>query len=276
MADSNTLGDSNARRNRSAAGTVTNFFRVRVKSLTERGRSRDSFDGSDAGMKKVSVEVSEMNFNFQIENYELNQNETDVKSNPLRPFHIHLWRVHHSPADKVNSLELCKPLLKAYLGESFQIVRNKQGKPTAWTDDNEPHPIQFNITHSGDLFFIAFIRDHHIGIDVERRATKRPWSALAKRFFAEPEFEQLHQTPSAEQEDFFYELWTLKEALIKCLGISIFTGLERARFSIEASQINLMNPSPDDSRIRFYHVNTPYYLSLAVSPAMDDENTFHR
>ncbi len=79
---------------------------------------------------------------------------------------------------------------------------------------DKPHctlPIDFNISHSGDLVACAIAADGRVGIDVERRREVR---IEAFQKFLHP-----HERVwvGADQRRFF-ELWTQKEAIVKGFG----------------------------------------------------------
>lgn len=183
---------------------------------------------------------------------------------------IHLWRINTLPGNDQSSIDACQPLLRHYLGSDIEIKKNPQGKPIVFNLSGELSPVQFNLSHTKDLFTIGFVQNHHLGIDVESLRPERPWKTLAKRFFDPAEVTQLEQTPSAQQEDLFYQFWTLKESMIKCLGLSIFTGLPRAKFNTQTNPISLLAPSTEDHLHQFFHFKDTHYFSIAVTPFAND------
>lgn len=203
---------------------------------------------------------------FNIRTFIVDRWEALTLSDTLSDREIHLWCINSLPSKEQSSLEACDPLLKFYLGSDFIIQKNPQGKPIALTKEGELHPTQFNLSHTKDLFVISFVRDHHIGVDVERLQPERSWKPLAQRFYDPAEVIQINTAPENTQQDLFYQFWTLKESMIKCLGLSIFTGLPRARFRIEEQHISLLDPSPEDTRHQFIHFKNTHYFSIAVTP----------
>jgi 4'-phosphopantetheinyl transferase len=189
-----------------------------------------------------------------------------MPTSQLAPMTVHLWKSRELPAEGVSSLEACQPLLKFYLGDNHQIKRNENGKPIVYKEDDQVHPIQFNISHTKDAFVIAFVEGHHVGIDIESSKSERPLSKLAQRFFAPAEIEILLHLSEEDKKNIFFKLWTLKEAMIKCLGVSLFTGLPRARFNAASPAIALLNPSAEDEQLKFYHSKDTHYFSMALTP----------
>ena len=63
---------------------------------------------------------------------------------------------------------------------------NKHGKP-ALENGEAPHPLRFNLSHSGGLVLFGFSMHREIGIDVEYKLRKSDIDGIANRFFAEEE-----------------------------------------------------------------------------------------
>ncbi|MDR2546176.1 MAG: 4'-phosphopantetheinyl transferase superfamily protein [Lachnospiraceae bacterium] len=77
--------------------------------------------------------------------------------------------------------------------------------------------IHFNISHSGD-WVVCAISDFEVGIDVEELYERRISPALIKRVLTVSEQAHWQSLPEHEQVRAFYDLWTKKEAYVKCLG----------------------------------------------------------
>lgn len=179
---------------------------------------------------------------------------------------VHLWRISEVPPKTTGSLAACLPLFKHYLGDAYSINRNENGKPLVYNSDLTLHNIQFNISHTKNVFLVAFVSSALIGVDIEDLESNRPWQSLADRFFALQEAQQIKAVDESQQLDLFFKFWTLKEAMIKCLGISIFTGISRAQFSIGVNRIHLLNPTIDDQSLHFFHFKDRHYFSIALTP----------
>lgn len=93
------------------------------------------------------------------------------------------------------------------------------------------HPeICFNITHCSQLVACAF-HDSPIGIDAENPGYFP--EVLINRALSEKEkcFLQSRSASISEREEWFYRLWTLKEAYVKKSGIGVDTDLTGFSFS---------------------------------------------
>lgn len=97
--------------------------------------------------------------------------------------------------------------IKKFLGDA-EISFNEFGKPTA---ENGLH---FNISHSGEYVLFA-LSDREIGCDIEKSRKIEP-EKLGKIVFCENEMNAIKK--SADKQQCFFDLWTRKESLLKCIG----------------------------------------------------------
>lgn len=104
-------------------------------------------------------------------------------------------------------------LLKDYQVNNYQIVKNQYGKKYLKDSD-----IFFNISHSNDLIAIA-IDDNECGIDLEMINNNRRFDSLVKHYFNDNEKELYIN--KANKIDYFYDVWTAKEAYSKMIGTGI-------------------------------------------------------
>ena len=94
----------------------------------------------------------------------------------------------------------------------------KYGKPFGLVD-GKPAPIKFNISHGGKHGLIAYAQHGRLGVDVEERTDRVDLDGLSATVFGPDEQAEFALTQGEEKIHFFFSLWTLKEAMIKALGL---------------------------------------------------------
>lgn len=108
-------------------------------------------------------------------------------------------------------------LLSRYTGvpaDKIAFRYEPQGKPAlagiaGW---------QFNVSHSSDLAAVAISRYDALGIDIELIDPEFPRGEVAPDIFAPDEVRDVDALPPSSQPGYFFQLWTLKEALLKAAG----------------------------------------------------------
>lgn len=79
--------------------------------------------------------------------------------------------------------------------------------------------VWWSASSSGGMAALA-LAPCRIGLDLERRRERRRWDRIASRYFGERESREAAGSPTR-----FLELWTLKEAYLKALGVGLAGGL---------------------------------------------------
>jgi len=88
----------------------------------------------------------------------------------------------------------------------------------------------FSISHSGAYAVCAVSEDGEVGVDIQK--VKSAPMNLAKRFFAQSEYQKLTLLPEGvEQDKQFAMLWTMKESYLKFTGKGM--QVELSSFSVE-------------------------------------------
>ncbi len=114
---------------------------------------------------------------------------------------------------------------------AWPIVHDAQGKPQLAAAYQGP-PLQFNVSHSGDYLAIAIATGHDaVGIDIEQIKPQRHWREIAAQYFTAQEQRLLNNQPVSTQVSLFYQLWVLKEALLKAKGYGLTVSLADYDFS---------------------------------------------
>ena len=92
----------------------------------------------------------------------------------------------------------------------------------------------YSLSHSHGRIAVIISNAGPCGIDLEYHRNRANIEELAKQWFHPSEVELLAGLTGDEQAAAFYRLWTMKEALIKATGSSVFSGiLARSRFVLQ-------------------------------------------
>lgn len=110
-------------------------------------------------------------------------------------------------------------LMDRFLGGA-EIFDNGFGKPSA-------RGVSFNLSHSGEYVLLA-VGESELGCDLEKHRYANA-EKMGKYVFCEREMEKLRAAFDKNGE--FFELWTKKEALLKCMG----KGFHREAKSVDVS-----------------------------------------
>lgn len=97
--------------------------------------------------------------------------------------------------------------------------------------------VEFNISHSHDRVLFALAKDMPVGIDVEYCYRERvSYKKLAQRFFLPSEAKYIRGAGEGELPRVFFQIWTIKEAAVKALGLGISRGFRRCEVTFLPKQ----------------------------------------
>ncbi len=155
-------------------------------------------------------------------------------------------------------------LISKYSGiknNEITISYNGYGKPffDSFT------PLYFNGSHSGAYALIAFSTESEVGVDVEKCEAKRNWQGIIDKNFSEAEKQYILEAGSIQH---FYQLWTLKEAFIKCEGTGLFHSLEKIELPVQNLRKGKIFWVKDISLLSLSCPNQDYEAALAVKGEM--------
>jgi 4'-phosphopantetheinyl transferase len=94
------------------------------------------------------------------------------------------------------------------------IVRGPRGRPQLDTGA----PLDFNVSHTGDVALIGVTRQGRIGVDVERADRSINVTGIARKFLTPGERGRLAAFDSDAARRHVLRLWTCKEAMSKATG----------------------------------------------------------
>lgn len=105
--------------------------------------------------------------------------------------------------------------------EDFRFLRTPGGRPEL----APPAPrISFNLSHARGIVACAVSREAEVGIDAESDDRRMEAEPLAPEVCSAQEQAQLRALPPERRGSLFLDLWTLKEAYLKALGVGIMSG----------------------------------------------------
>ena len=163
-------------------------------------------------------------------------------------------------------------LLSRYTGvpaDKIDFRYEPEGKPALAGIDGW----QFNVSHSRDLAAIAISRLDALGIDLEFIDPDFPRDDVAPSILADDELRDLRALPAAGQPAYFFQLWTLKEALLKAVGRGLSLDPRDIRIRLDEG----LNPTLVSAPPAFIHASlhrfpleNGYAAALAVLARVSD------
>jgi 4'-phosphopantetheinyl transferase len=129
---------------------------------------------------------------------------------------------------------LLRALLGSYTGRppgEIAFRYGAKGKPALQT--GEAPLLYFNLAHSEDQIVYALCRDCELGVDLERVRELPEAESLARRFFADEEYNEFLSFSPVQRNAAFFNCWTRKEACLKAMGDGLFAPLDRFQVSLK-------------------------------------------
>ena len=130
---------------------------------------------------------------------------------------------------------ILRDILARYCGTDASALRfeySRRGKPSLAGMEKEQR-LEFNVSHSGELFMCAIACGSRVGIDIEKIEFREDFLKLAQRFFAPSEADGIRDLSPEQQLDAFYACWTRKEAYVKGKGDGLATPLDKFEVSLK-------------------------------------------
>jgi 4'-phosphopantetheinyl transferase len=149
---------------------------------------------------------------------------------------------------------------------SWRFAAGPHGKPAL---AHSGSPLTFNLSHARGLVACAVAAGGDVGLDVEPITRATNWRGIASRYFSPAELAEIDRAQPANQATRFFELWTLKEAFVKALGVGLSQPLSAITFSAERPDaIGFTPPSDVAAAVWQFGLYTPtpaHRLAVAVS-----------
>lgn len=140
-------------------------------------------------------------------------------------------------------------LLRYFLGDTA-ILDNGFGKPVA------ENGVCFNLSHSGGWVLLA-VDDRDVGCDIESVCFVDA-ARMGKIVFTGRECRMVETAP--DKTGVFFDLWTKKEALLKCMG----EGFHRPAKSVDVSGVSFVDGN------RKYYLRTVVFADYVISACAAD------
>lgn len=136
------------------------------------------------------------------------------------------------------------------------LAKNAFGKPFL---PDYPH-FHFNISHAGK-WVVCAIDNLPLGIDIERLLPVNP--GITRRICSKEEYEDLQNLDEKQRLSYFYELWTLKESLVKAIGRGLPFPLNSISFRIGSGGV-ILSPESEfrEYYFRQYQLLTDYVIAV--------------
>lgn len=101
--------------------------------------------------------------------------------------------------------------------------------------------LNFNLSHSGQVGYVAVLNGEPVGIDVEQDRAIDDVMVLARTVFSAQEMAELRSRDRSEQNPAFLHGWTRKEAVVKLLGTGLGVDLQAITVGL-SSAAALLDP----------------------------------
>jgi 4'-phosphopantetheinyl transferase len=155
--------------------------------------------------------------------------------------------------------------------EDWEFEVGERGKPIIRAPIADI-PIHFNLSHTDGLAVVLVSTGGgEVGVDVENVDRRVGGVQIAERFFAPAEVEVMRGLPLDQQRDYFFQIWTLKEAYIKARGLGLAIPLSSFWFTLAppAPPAIQFAPPTEDSPARWRFFQAFVAPSFRIAAAIE-------
>lgn len=155
---------------------------------------------------------------------------------------------------------------------AWQFTRNAHGRPAVAETLLAAAPT-FNISHTEGLIVIALAGAGELGVDVEDVSRRSRTQDVAERYFSQVEVRELLTLSEHEQRIRFFDLWTLKEAWIKALGVGLAMPLDSFSFCLSGAGAGIRFAAErdhDPARWQFWQLRPSAQHQIAIAYAAEN------
>lgn len=121
--------------------------------------------------------------------------------------------------------------------EGWYFEQTARGKPYVCLAQAGIPPVRFSLTHTHGLVACIVSKRVEVGVDVESRSRTIEVELLMRDVCSFDEQQQIRLAAPPDRADRFFDLWTLKEAYLKALGLGITGGMSQISFDLRTPEI---------------------------------------
>ena len=118
--------------------------------------------------------------------------------------------------------------------DQWRFETNRYGRPSI-DGSLQISGLHFNLSHTHGMAVCAIASVEEIGVDVESRDRDAGLDELAATMLSRQERERFDTTQGQARGDFFFTLWTLKEAYVKARGMGLALPMNGILVDLESS-----------------------------------------
>ncbi len=147
----------------------------------------------------------------------------------------------------------------------WRFDRTPGGKP--FLIEAGPRRTSFSLSHANGMVACVVTTGSEVGVDVESLDRNVDVDELARRFFAPAEAAELAGLESGPRAVRFFDLWTLKEALSKALGLPLAESLNSLAFTVGGDGLIRLDAPAIEADLWQFGLFAPgarYRLAVAV------------
>jgi 4'-phosphopantetheinyl transferase len=133
---------------------------------------------------------------------------------------------------------------RSTLPADWVFTADRYGKPSIRYPEFYRSCISFSLSHTRGAVTCAVAPGDPVGVDIERADRAACEEQIADRYFSPAEAAWLRNRPQEERHIRFTELWTLKEAFLKAIGIGLSGSLAAPSFRLRDSGEILFEAPP--------------------------------
>jgi 4'-phosphopantetheinyl transferase len=183
-------------------------------------------------------------------------------------FNLKLKDVDTERAEKIERLRVTDDKLRClgagilirFIKEKYsvagKVATDKFGKPYF-----EGSKVYFNISHSGN-YVVAAVSKHKIGIDIQR--IQKDKHRIAEKNFLPEECEYINEVEEETVvQQRFCEIWTIKEAYLKNIGIGLRKPLNSFEVSLKGETPQIVGKK--DYRFVQMKLDSRYIIAVCAS-----------